>query len=133
MGASHAANVTADTPKPIIFKKSLRECPGSCSTPRSTNSLSACFTNPGLFLSSSRSFHYVFLLLIQALMRYPFGYFLFFQSIMALAALQSSNILHLHGLFAVLFVEFQQLVVVGIPFGVHIVLAATVDAPSHGQ
>src|SRR6267142_3513124 len=73
IGVSQAAKATADIPNPIIFKKSLREWPGSCSTPRSTNSLSACFTNPGSFFSSSMPFQYVFLLLIEPLsvIRFP--------------------------------------------------------------
>src|SRR5258706_11759991 len=67
IGVSQAASATADIPKPIIFKKSLREWPGSCSTPRSTNSLLACCTYPGSFFSSSMPFQYIFLLLIEPL------------------------------------------------------------------
>src|SRR6267142_2035252 len=139
IGVSQAAKATADIPNPIIFKKSLREWPGSCSTPRSTNSLSACFTYPGSFFSSSMPFQYIFLLLIEPLsvIRYPLSSIrcsaMVSRSIVTFPAFQSSDVLYLHGRLAVRLVKLQQLVIVGVAFGIHVGFPVAIDAPAHRQ
>src|SRR5690606_7482098 len=139
-GASHAARETAETPKPILFKKSLRECPRSSSGPGWANYSLAFFTNEVLLVSCTRPFQYIFLDSISRFIAtYSLSLYCFstglqtagdsIRLIVTLRTLETTNVFNRQATL----VQLEKSVVIGIAPCIDVGLPVAVETPAHSQ